>query len=255
MPWHEDNNNRRYHQNERLQVSGALSGSVLGEAAHRLVRNSIQINSNSGVMQNWNTHNTFNKFRAAGPSGYEDGFFHFTQDNYFQYPVHNPRNFQQHQYSRPRLPSSSTGVQYSSRQNRTIDYPQDQYSRTRPSSSFTGVNYNRQNIKTVDYLQDQFHIQSGMSSLSIHEETSYQQPQPPRIPPNPVTFHYQQSRPMIQTAGPPPPRPPMNWINRQPRNNSPRPQGIQNYKQLSQTRVTYQPKFRLAQPDSNKPHQ
>lgn len=256
MPWHEDNNNRRYQQKERPQVSGALSGSVLGEAAHRLVRNSIQINSNSGALQNWNTTKTLNKFRAAGPSGYEDGF-QSTQDNYFQYPAHNPRNFQQHQHSRPRPTSSLTGVQYSSRQNRTIDYPQnqhpqDQHSRTRPSS-FTGVNYSRLNIRRVDYPQDQFHIQSGMSSLSIHEETSYRQLQPSRIPPNPVTLHYQQTFPMIQNAGPPPPRPPMNWISRQPRNNTARPPGIQNYIQPSQTRVTYQPKFRPAQPDSNNP--
>uniref|UniRef100_A0A0D9ZEC4 5'-3' exoribonuclease n=1 Tax=Oryza glumipatula TaxID=40148 RepID=A0A0D9ZEC4_9ORYZ len=75
--WHEDNSRRQ--PRERPQVSGALSGSVLGEAAHRLVKNSLQIKSgySAGLLDmpyRGAPYGPGNRPRPAGPLGYERGF-------------------------------------------------------------------------------------------------------------------------------------------------------------------------------------
>ncbi|KAL5210007.1 hypothetical protein ABZP36_005630 [Zizania latifolia] len=75
--WHEDNSRRQ--PRERPQVSGALSGSVLGEAAHRLLKNSLQIkpgNSSGllGMPYRGAPYGPGHKPRPAGPLGYERGF-------------------------------------------------------------------------------------------------------------------------------------------------------------------------------------
>ncbi|KNA09594.1 hypothetical protein SOVF_152220 [Spinacia oleracea] len=84
--WHEDNGNRRQFGRDRPQVPGAIRGPQLGEAAHRLLKNTLNMKhtgSSPGLLdyymphqnQNHPGNNTFNRPRPAGPVGYERGYY------------------------------------------------------------------------------------------------------------------------------------------------------------------------------------
>ncbi|GLT90518.1 hypothetical protein SLE2022_084460 [Rubroshorea leprosula] len=112
--WHEDNSSgRRQRARDRPQVLGAIAGPQLGEAAHRLVRNTLNIKSNgpsSGFLEyqpydNIPSNYISNRPRPAGPSGYERGFSN--ERNYF-YGQH---SYQQGIMGNPRYPFSSNGTQ------------------------------------------------------------------------------------------------------------------------------------------------
>ncbi|GAB2287401.1 5'-3' exoribonuclease 4 [Dionaea muscipula] len=94
--WHEDNGNRRQLGRERPQVPGAISGLQLGEAAHRLVKNSLNIkhsSSSSCLLGHMPPlYFTGNKSRpAAGPGpplGYGRGYSYY-DDMGYDYRHHN----------------------------------------------------------------------------------------------------------------------------------------------------------------------
>ncbi|RZC80870.1 hypothetical protein C5167_043436 [Papaver somniferum] len=91
--WHEDNS-RRQQGRERQPVPRAISGSYLGEAAHRLLKNTLNIKSNPsspGLLdhppQRYPPNNqTASRHRPSGPSGHERGY---TQDPNYLYGQHN----------------------------------------------------------------------------------------------------------------------------------------------------------------------
>ncbi|GJW70547.1 5'-3' exoribonuclease 4 [Tanacetum coccineum] len=96
--WHEDNSGRRSQgsYNNRPQVPGAIHGNMLGEAAHRLLKNSLNIRSGSNSSgyydqsqyRNVPANNMHHRPRPAGPSGYQRNYN--DDPNYYNnYP--NPR--------------------------------------------------------------------------------------------------------------------------------------------------------------------
>ncbi|KAE8010078.1 hypothetical protein FH972_006473 [Carpinus fangiana] len=124
--WHEDNGFRRHQGRERPQFPGAIAGPSLGEAAHRLLKNTLNIktnNSSSGSFeqssrQNFPGNYTVNRQRPAGPSGYQRGF---TGDPNFYHGQYN--NFPG-MMARPRFQPVSNGMQGERQNLRTQDRSQ-----------------------------------------------------------------------------------------------------------------------------------
>ncbi|KAK3145817.1 hypothetical protein QOZ80_3BG0257940 [Eleusine coracana subsp. coracana] len=210
--WHEENSRRQ--SRERPQVPGALSGSLLGEAAHRLVKNTLQMKSGSSAAlldmpYRGTPYGSGIRPRPAGPLGYERGF------------VENP---------------------YHAHMSRSVPNPRPQF--------FGSAQSNRQPVRIMVRPNSQSHnadIHSSMSKLTIqegsrpHQNNRMQnsghwpnQPLPNHyagIPPQrPMQNNFIQQRPVQtagfrQTAGFPqqrpvngisPPLPPSNWIGKQP---------------------------------------
>ncbi|KAJ6359918.1 hypothetical protein OIU77_004013 [Salix suchowensis] len=184
--WHEDNGQRQQGR-ERAQVPRAIAGPVLGESAHRLVKNTLNIKSNgssSRVFDQQLYHNipsnyTFNRSRPAGPAGYGRGF---RDDPNYHYVQHSN---QQSLMSNPRYPSSSNGVQS-----------------------------NQHNLRTKDRVQyhRQYHnLSTGVSALTVEENVRSRAPAviSPRMPnpgytPN-LPYQVKQNTGLL-------PSPPTNWI-------------------------------------------
>ncbi|KAI6706823.1 hypothetical protein NL676_009785 [Syzygium grande] len=96
--WHEDNSGRRQNGRERPSVPGAMVGPMLGEAAHRLVKSTLNIklnnNQSSGILEpprnrNFPGYYAVNRPRPAAPSGYERGF---SEDTHQYHGNHNYTN-------------------------------------------------------------------------------------------------------------------------------------------------------------------
>lgn len=173
----------------RPQVPGAIAGSLLGEAAHRLVKNTLNLRSNDSSSGFWEQP-PFRNFqgshlgtrpRPTGPSGYG---FRQEPNSYYENSFNPQGNM-----GRPRYPVSSNGAQ--------ID---------------------RQNFKTLDriHYQEQYrNLRSGMSALTMEENARSKPPAmlSPRIPnsgntANPPTHFMQNMGPL--------PSPPPKWINKAP---------------------------------------
>ncbi|KAE9593633.1 hypothetical protein Lal_00036382 [Lupinus albus] len=183
--WHEDNSGRRQLGRERQQVPGAIAGPLLGDAAHRLVKNSLNIRS--GNTSNGWSEQTMNRPRPAGPSGSGRYYGEDTSGYYGQYYNHH-----QDMISRPRYPISSNGGQN-----------------------------DRHNFRIQDRSQyhDQFHnVKSGFSALTMEEgvrprSSATPSPRAPAMllvrPQNsgPTTNLQHQ---FVQNIGPP--IPPPKWI-------------------------------------------
>ncbi|KAJ7978076.1 5'-3' exoribonuclease [Quillaja saponaria] len=196
MLWHEDNGGRRQGR-ERLQVPGAIAGPQLGEAAHRLVKNTLNIKSSDiahGPLQqpfrNFLSNHTINRHRPAGPSGYESNFGEDT--SYY----HGHHNYHQGVMSRPRFPISSNGGQVE-----------------------------RQNFRIHDrsHYHEQYHnVRTGFSALTMEESVRSRSAiaGSPKLPAMmsqrmPNSGHQANiNQQTMQNLGPP--TPPPKWINQAP---------------------------------------
>lgn len=180
--WHEDNSGRRPQgsYNNRPQVPGAIHGNMLGEAAHRLLKNSLNIRSGSNSpgyydqsqYRNVPANNMHHRPRPAGPSGYQRNYN--DDPNYYNnYP--NPRG----PMPRPRFGPSPPNHFQPSRPN------------FRPQDNYT--------------YQDQYQdLTNGMAGLSMQNGT--------RNKPYPVRMAQPQNA-NNQSFGSLP-SPPSTWINR-----------------------------------------
>ncbi|KAK4777084.1 hypothetical protein SAY86_005772 [Trapa natans] len=116
--WHDDNSGRRQQSRERPRVPGAIAGTYLGEAAHRLIKNTLNIksNNNNAASSGWNeqpplrnspgNYGVNSRPRPMGPSGYERGYY---IENYNQYRPVNYTNSQGTSGGGYRNPSPSNG--------------------------------------------------------------------------------------------------------------------------------------------------
>ncbi|WOK99446.1 5'-3' exoribonuclease 4 isoform X2 [Canna indica] len=178
--WHEDSSYGRRQSRERAHVSGALSGHLLGEAAHRLVKNSLQIrsNNNTGLLDTpyRNAPNFANKAKPAGPFGYERGFC--DSSSYHQYSNSNPQGFSN---SRPKL---TYDAQYSKQTTRMQGFPNSH-------AQYDNVGADMGHLTLEDGPRVHPQMRTSNAGFSAHQ------------------------RQPIQNAGSPPPLPPMNWIDKQ----------------------------------------
>ncbi|KAG4111507.1 hypothetical protein ERO13_D13G108500v2 [Gossypium hirsutum] len=181
--WHEDNGGRRQQGRDRSRLPGAIVGPQLGEAAHRLVKNTLNIipnGSSSGLFEqppsfNVSSNYTIIKQRPARPSGFERGFF---DDPSLSYS------------SRPRAAGLSGGRGYSDGPNYYGQYNHLNGVMANPRHpSSNGMQVNRNNFLAQDRLhhQERYHdLRTGMSALSfegsgrgaIHVEMSSRMPNP-----------------------------------------------------------------------------
>ncbi|XP_017977359.1 PREDICTED: 5'-3' exoribonuclease 4 isoform X1 [Theobroma cacao] len=209
--WHEDNGGRRQQGRDRPRVPGAIVGPQLGEAAHRLVKNTLNIKSN-GSSSGWgeqppifNISNNYSSIRPrpAGPSGYERGFFD-DPNHYYS--------------SRPR-PAGPPGYErgYGDNLNYYGQYnnPQGIMGNPRHPSS-NGMQSIRNNFRAQDRLQNQerhHDLGTAMSALTLdgsakgraHVEMSSQMPNS-GYPQN-LGHRSEQNSGAL-------PKPPTKWINK-----------------------------------------
>ncbi|KAJ4957324.1 hypothetical protein NE237_014107 [Protea cynaroides] len=224
--WHEDNSGRRSQPRERPQVPWAISGPVLGEAAHRLLKNTLQITANAPTPYalldpplHRNFHNqTANRPRPAGPSGYERGF---PQDLNYYNGHYNP------------LQGAVTS------------------SRTAPV--FHEVQDNRQNFRTQDGLpyQEQYNLHTGLAALTFEEEMRFRPHH--GVPSIGYSPNLQHSTGWNVGS---PPLPPTNWIAREGTRNADmycRQQESSSHVE-KQPKKVYQIKTRAPQETSNPGH-
>ncbi|KDP23624.1 hypothetical protein JCGZ_23457 [Jatropha curcas] len=226
--WHEDNSGRRYQGRDRPQVPGAIAGPLLGEAAHRLVKTTLNIRSGGSSSRfseqvpyrNIPGNHTFNRTRPAGHySGQEKGYI---DDPNFYYGHHNN---QQGLISNTRFPPLSNGV--------------------------TGNRNNFRNQERAQYPEQYRDLRTGISALTVEENNR----RPPvvvmqRMP----TSGYGSNLPnqFEQNLGPLP-SPPTNWIGKGAGDADMyfRQEAVQRSANEKQVKQVYQIKTRAAQETSH----
>ncbi|KAF5952340.1 hypothetical protein HYC85_010284 [Camellia sinensis] len=182
--WHEDNGGRRQQNRDRPPILGSISGPRLGEAAHRLLKNTLNLKPNHNnysesfqqtpYRNSQSNHVIINRPRAAGPSGYGRGFIDNSSPYYGNY--NNPRAITG--------PPRSAPSQY----------------------EFQG---NRQNIKAQDRYS-----RAGMSALTIDEVRTRPQAMMSVMTPNSGQLPNNGNQFVQNMASLP--SPPPKWINRPP---------------------------------------
>ncbi|KAK3020390.1 hypothetical protein RJ639_046123, partial [Escallonia herrerae] len=185
--WHEDHGGRRQQNRDRPHVPGAISGSLLGEAAHRLLKNTLNIKPNgtsSGVLEQMSYRNSAGNHvvyrpRPAGPSGYEKGFFE------------DPNSFHGHH---PR------GV---------MDTPRF----AGPHNEFQGNRLNFRAQERTLYEEQYNNLRNGMSNMAIEGAIRTRSPavMALRMPNSGQVLNTRHQ--FVQNVAPPP-SPPTRWISK-----------------------------------------
>ncbi|KAK6143220.1 hypothetical protein DH2020_023568 [Rehmannia glutinosa] len=155
----------------RPQVSGAISGPVLGEAAYRLVHNTLNIKpERTTYSRNIQGNHIVNRMKPAGPPGYERG-------------VSESRNFVNHQYPASYRQTHEWGgagrYGYNEQgyNNDESNFPYGSYSPHFPPMgnasygvSLNDMQSNKQTFNAEDrysYQEQHRDIRNGMSALTI----------------------------------------------------------------------------------------
>ncbi|KAK6911439.1 Xrn1, helical domain [Dillenia turbinata] len=226
--WHEDNG-RRNHGRDRPQVPGAIFGPMLGEAAHRLLKHTLNI-KHSNALTRWPEqagyrsplNNMIDRPRPAGPSGYEWGF---GKDRNYSCG-HRPSSGWQDQAAylqplsngtanRPR-PAGQSGYGRGFRGDQNFSYGHNNYCRGLLSSPKSPAHPqgSQQSTRTSEELLYQEQCQSlgdGFSSLTI--EKSSRTRQHGTLPSRTANAGSLPNQ-LPQLPNTPPPPPPPNWIKR-----------------------------------------
>ncbi|XP_047979933.1 5'-3' exoribonuclease 4-like isoform X1 [Salvia hispanica] len=214
--WHEDNGGRHHLGKERPQVSGAISGPILGEAAHRLVHNTLNIKSDRMNSRNFHGNQVANRMRPAGPPGYEMGVSE----------IQNSQN--RHASYRPRAVGPSGYGRYGNNEQGYYNNPNSfsvQHSPHAPmgSARYSGPPDNLQINRPIYNAQDRYSYQEqhhvlrgGMSALTIDGGSSKGRSLAGTSsrPSNSVQIS-QTSAQLPQQRGPLP-SPPPKWISKRP---------------------------------------
>ncbi|KZV43629.1 5'-3' exoribonuclease 4-like [Dorcoceras hygrometricum] len=220
--WHEDNRGRNQLGKERPQVSGAISGPTLGEAAYRLVQNTLSMKSKQMSYRNFQGNQAIIRPRPAGPPGYERGIFGRTSSQNsssthhaiyrpraaaqlgfeqgagqygYELSYYNDPNFHETHYL-PRAPG--VGSKYHVFPNNKQDY--------RPNIGFKMQD-------RFSYMEQQQDLRNGISALCIEGGPKIRPPETAFGPaPNSsqITLDPPQPVPKID----PLPSPPPKWITR-----------------------------------------
>lgn len=180
---------------DRQQLHGAMAGHQLGEAAHRLVKNSLNIKPNNaphGFPEQLPGHHAMNRgLRSAGPSGPGKYYAEDTSGYYGHHYNH------QGMITRPRYPVSSNGGHIDKQNFRIQD-------------------------RSQHHEQQYYNGRTGFYTLTVEEGP---RPRPYAVPPpkTPVVLLSRPpnsgptTNPQQQFVGPP--VPPPKWITRAPDTN------------------------------------
>ncbi|MCD7468502.1 5'-3' exoribonuclease 4 [Datura stramonium] len=213
--WHEDHGTRRQLGKDRGSVPGAIAGPSLGEAAHRLLKNTLNTKpggTNLGLLdqsysRNFPGNHVLNRPRPAGPSGYEGGFYDQMGRRNVS-PNHRPR------YPGPAVRAYSFFEEPSYFPSSFM--PRGASGNPRYTPSPYELQNTRQNFRMQDRhsYNDQYHGMINEMSMLTMESGARTRPYStvPRMP-NSVQSSNVHPSPFTQNVGPLP-SPPLQWINK-----------------------------------------
>ncbi|KAL8540772.1 hypothetical protein ACS0TY_002116 [Phlomoides rotata] len=243
--WHEDNGGRHQLGRGRPQVPGAISGPSLGEAAHRLLHNTLNIKSDRTISRNHQGNHIANRTRPAGPPGYEWG-------TTSQYSSH-------YQAPRPRAAGPSGYDRGAGRYDyNEPGYYDDPYNFNGPYSArapMGGVRYgipqndmriNRPIINMQDrYTYQEHHdLASGMSALSMESGFRARSLGPTSSRPS-NSGQISQFPTQLAQKTDPLPSPPTKWIGKHPAEST--VMFTRQQQNAGQVKLAYQVKSKTAQ--------
>ncbi|KAE9589616.1 hypothetical protein Lal_00000459 [Lupinus albus] len=233
--WHEDNSGRRQQGRERPQVPGAIVGCQLGEAAHRLIKNTLNIklnNTSHRLLEQPLGYHIGNRLQSEGPSGHRN--YHGGQNYRQNVRIQDRSQHQEHIHnvktgfsdltmddgvrttpSRPQKSRPATNPRHQFEQNTRKYYGEKTYGyygqhnqqgavfRPRyPISSNGGQNY-KQNFRVQDRSQEQIRdVKTEFSALTMEEGV---RTRPSKLPNTRLTTNPQHQ--FVQNMGPPIPPP------------------------------------------------